>query len=188
MECSGCETSLVLQGAAENKGWFAGAAMPVTRGTVARVLGGTSISPEDCDAGESEQGASSAKTLPVVESHHMKAVFQAVISSSAPEADDLDHLARAAACAAAVTRLRPSRGRIVRTVELENAGAEVVRWRIIEAAVALLTSENLTDVKSCPNCGWFFLDTSKNGSRRWCSMRTCGSLVKARRYYHRVRR
>jgi predicted RNA-binding Zn ribbon-like protein len=115
-------------------------------------------------------------------------VFQAVISSSAPDAADLDRLARDAAGAAAVTRLRASRGRIARTVDLEDAGAEVVRWRIIEAAVALLTSENLTDVKSCPNCGWFFLDTSKNGSRRWCSMRTCGSIVKARRYYHRVRR
>jgi predicted RNA-binding Zn ribbon-like protein len=115
-------------------------------------------------------------------------VFQAVISSSAPDAEDLGRLARDAARAAAVTSLRASRGRIARTVELEDAGAEVVRWRIIEAAVALLTSENLTDVKSCPNCGWFFLDTSKNGSRRWCSMRTCGSLVKARRYYHRVRR
>ncbi|MGH7701051.1 MAG: CGNR zinc finger domain-containing protein [Gemmatimonadales bacterium] len=40
-------------------------------------------------------------------------------------------------------------------------------------------------MKSCPSCGWFFLDASKNRSRRWCSMATCGSSAKARRYYRR---
>lgn len=28
------------------------------------------------------------------------------------------------------------------------------------------------------SCGWIFADTSKNGSRRWCSMDTCGTLSK----------
>ncbi|WP_344746998.1 CGNR zinc finger domain-containing protein [Streptosporangium vulgare] len=36
---------------------------------------------------------------------------------------------------------------------------------------------------ACPSCYWLFLDTSKNGRRRWCSMTTCGSRDKARRYY-----
>jgi len=115
-------------------------------------------------------------------------VFQAVISSAAPDAADLDRLARDAARSAGSIRLRHSRGGhggLTRSIELDDAGAAVVRWRIVDSAVALLTSETLAGVKSCPGCGWFFIDTTKNRSRRWCSMSTCGSAVKARRYYRR---
>ena len=115
-------------------------------------------------------------------------VFQALLSSATPDPADLDRLAADAARAAASARLRHSRGGMVRAIELHDAGAAVVRWRIVDAAVALLTSEKLVDVKSCPSCGWFFVDTTKNRSRRWCSMSTCGSAVKARRYYRRRRR
>jgi predicted RNA-binding Zn ribbon-like protein len=57
--------------------------------------------------------------------------------------------------------------------------------------VALLTGPELGRVKQCPgplgDCGWLFLDTSKNRSRRWCSMEGCGSEAKMRRRHERVR-
>jgi predicted RNA-binding Zn ribbon-like protein len=54
-------------------------------------------------------------------------------------------------------------------------------WRVAFDAVELLRSDRLDRVKSCqPSCGWLFLDTSKNHSRRWCSMRECGFEEKAR--------
>ena len=31
-------------------------------------------------------------------------------------------------------------------------------------------------------CGWLFVDTSKNHSRRWCDMKICGNRMKARRF------
>lgn len=37
------------------------------------------------------------------------------------------------------------------------------------------------------HCGWFFLDTSRNGLRRWCSMSDCGNRAKARRHRARLR-
>lgn len=57
------------------------------------------------------------------------------------------------------------------------------------AAAELLTSLNGRWLKRCmnPRCGWFFLDTSKNHSRRWCEMSACGGRDKARRYYARKR-
>jgi predicted RNA-binding Zn ribbon-like protein len=58
-------------------------------------------------------------------------------------------------------------------------------WPIIGSAGELLLSEDLTQVKECPGCGWLFLDTSKNQSRRWCCMNTCGSRDKMRRYHKR---
>jgi len=55
-------------------------------------------------------------------------------------------------------------------------------------AIRLLTSPEREKVRQCADaqCGWFFLDTSRNGARRWCSMKECGNRNKARR--HRRRR
>ncbi|TNE55545.1 MAG: hypothetical protein EP344_13150 [Bacteroidetes bacterium] len=58
-------------------------------------------------------------------------------------------------------------------------------WLIALSAEALLLGDRMNRVKACDNCGWLFLDTSKNGTRRWCNMQTCGSQIKARAYYHR---
>lgn len=45
-------------------------------------------------------------------------------------------------------------------------------------------------IKHCanPDCVLWFLDTTRSGTRRWCSMtRGCGSKLKARRHQHRTR-
>jgi predicted RNA-binding Zn ribbon-like protein len=44
-------------------------------------------------------------------------------------------------------------------------------------------------VRECaaPACPVMFLDTSRNGSRRWCSMERCGARAKATTYYQRHR-
>jgi predicted RNA-binding Zn ribbon-like protein len=50
-----------------------------------------------------------------------------------------------------------------------------------------LTSDRLQKVRLCgaPACAWLFLDESRNHSRRWCDMTTCGNRQKARRHYRR---
>lgn len=58
-------------------------------------------------------------------------------------------------------------------------------WRIGKSAYEVLTEQPADRIKECEACGWIFLDQSKNRSRRWCNMQTCGSAHKARRYYHR---
>lgn len=39
-------------------------------------------------------------------------------------------------------------------------------------------------IKACanPDCAWLFYDTSRSRTGRWCSMRACGSINKARTY------
>jgi predicted RNA-binding Zn ribbon-like protein len=56
---------------------------------------------------------------------------------------------------------------------------------LIRSAVDLLVSDELKRVKKCgdPTCGWLFLDTSRNKSRRWCDMSECGNRAKANRFY-----
>lgn len=55
------------------------------------------------------------------------------------------------------------------------------------SAVSLLASEHAGRLRECANdeCGWLFVDHSKNGSRKWCSMSDCGNVAKARRFYAR---
>ena len=62
-------------------------------------------------------------------------------------------------------------------------------WMVARSAVDLLASERLPRVHECrgQDCGWLFLDQSRNRSRRWCDMADCGNREKARRNYARKR-
>lgn len=64
--------------------------------------------------------------------------------------------------------------------------ASELAWPVAASAVDLLRTGPLQRLGRCPGCGWLFLDTSRNGQRRWCSMATCGSRTKAARYYART--
>ena len=64
----------------------------------------------------------------------------------------------------------------------ENFELESVLWPIIRSFADLITSEDRKRIKQCGNCGYLFVDNSKNRSRRWCSMEICGNRVKARRF------
>jgi predicted RNA-binding Zn ribbon-like protein len=60
-----------------------------------------------------------------------------------------------------------------------------LRWPIVHAAATLLTEGPLERVKACGGCRYLFLDETKNGSRRWCSMAECGTRAKMRRFVAR---
>ena len=58
-----------------------------------------------------------------------------------------------------------------------------VRHVAIATAVELLSQSPTARLRQCPgdHCGWFFLDTTKRGNRRWCSMSECGQEAKTLR-------
>lgn len=62
-------------------------------------------------------------------------------------------------------------------------------WLVVWSAAQLLTSEEASRVRVCdgPDCGWMFVDRSRNGLRRWCDMATCGTRAKSRRRARRNR-
>jgi predicted RNA-binding Zn ribbon-like protein len=82
----------------------------------------------------------------------------------------------------AVADAQPERRdeRVRPTWELDTL--EALGRPIAYAAWELLTSGPLDRVKRCHACPWLYLDQSKNGSRRWCSMDDCGKAVKMSRY------
>jgi predicted RNA-binding Zn ribbon-like protein len=60
-------------------------------------------------------------------------------------------------------------------------------WPVVRSATDLLVSDHLGQVHRCSGerCDWLFLDSSRNHSRRWCTMRDCGNRAKARRFHAR---
>jgi predicted RNA-binding Zn ribbon-like protein len=69
--------------------------------------------------------------------------------------------------------------------EWRDAGhrLDAVLWPVIRSAAELLASSEVGQIRVCggPACGWMFVDRSRNGLRRWCQMRTCGTREKTRR-------
>jgi len=55
------------------------------------------------------------------------------------------------------------------------------------AAERLLKEGPLDRIRKCGGCEWMFLDLSKNGSRRWCSMATCGNSAKVKKFRTRTK-
>jgi predicted RNA-binding Zn ribbon-like protein len=69
--------------------------------------------------------------------------------------------------------------------QVDASQPESILGSVTEAAADLLTTGKLERIKECPGpdgCGWLFLDTSRNGSRHWCDMKTCGNVAKVRRF------
>ena len=90
---------------------------------------------------------------------------------------------------AAVTALRRERGAYGWDVDVKSGTALALLAPVLWSAGDLLAGPRLDRVRRCanPECGWLFLDDSRAGKRRWCSMTSCGNRAKARRHYHRSR-
>jgi predicted RNA-binding Zn ribbon-like protein len=58
---------------------------------------------------------------------------------------------------------------------------------IVDGAADLLSETQMSRLRKCESCVVHFFDTSKKGSRRWCSMNICGNKIKVAAYQHRKR-
>jgi predicted RNA-binding Zn ribbon-like protein len=114
---------------------------------------------------------------------HVRAALTGLVAQNS------SHLAadpRTASTLAAATNAAP----LVLTVsadgllEVRPTGANVAG--ALSALVHLAYEAQLTGelerLKACQSCGVPFHDTTKNRSRRWCEMATCGSREKTRAY------
>ena len=117
-------------------------------------------------------------------------VFSAVAHGQAPPEPALDMINRMLPNAMDKLRLAVVEGVLQRQWRHESNALDWMLHPVLRSAVNLLTSDRVSRLKECANdgCGWLFLDTSRNRSRRWCDMRDCGNRVKARRHYQRIKR
>ncbi|WP_336207534.1 CGNR zinc finger domain-containing protein [Nonomuraea sp. LPB2021202275-12-8] len=109
-------------------------------------------------------------------------VFDALAEGARAPRADLDSVLAAHAEGVGRARLEAD-GELFRLRWESPRTVRVLLWEVAASAVELLTHGPLDRLGACPSCVWLFLDTSKNRRRRWCSMTTCGSRDKSRRYY-----
>jgi predicted RNA-binding Zn ribbon-like protein len=107
-----------------------------------------------------------------------------------PDPEPLAELNRWVADALAHRHLKPTgSGRFA--IEYDREGP---LWflRPVAADAAELLQGELERVRMCEEsvegrCAWLFLDTTRNHSRRFCSMKDCGNRAKQRRFQQRKR-
>jgi predicted RNA-binding Zn ribbon-like protein len=111
--------------------------------------------------------------------------FAAHAAGDAPPAGALAAIQAALAAAPGRARLRPGRDGFVWEIPREQALLAPVIW----SAGDLLAAPRRARLRQCANsqCLWLFLDDSKAGTRRWCSMSSCGNRAKAHRHYAKTR-
>lgn len=112
--------------------------------------------------------------------------FSAIAAGADPAPAHLNGIHAAHTAAVRHATLGPVGDRVELTWPPADRPAAVL-WPVAHSAVRVLAAGAFDRIHECPGCGWVFLDRSRNGARRWCSMRTCGSRDKMRRFYQRHR-
>jgi predicted RNA-binding Zn ribbon-like protein len=118
----------------------------------------------------------------------MYAIFSAAAAGDPPPGEAMSHFN--AALAEALGRARIERAAEGFAWSWPGSGETLdgMLGPILLATAELLTSDDLERVGECADdrgCGYLFYDTSRNHSRRWCSMESCGNRAKALRHYER---
>jgi predicted RNA-binding Zn ribbon-like protein len=83
------------------------------------------------------------------------------------------------------TSLRKRDGSLVREAFIEWREPADLWAPIVDAAADLLVEAESSRIRKCESCVVHFFDTSKKGSRRWCSMNICGNKLKVAAYQRR---
>ena len=121
---------------------------------------------------------------------HARRATEALANGQAPAAADLAALnAALGAPAGRLALLDLDTPRPQLAFQLDGNERAVAAFRIALSFANFLKREpgERRRLKLCanPGCGFAFLDTSINGTRRWCYMRFCGNRLKARAFRRR---
>ena len=118
-------------------------------------------------------------------------IFVAKTKSKSPAQEDLTILNSVLSPIASSAHLVHHAGRFKWQWDIDENALELPLWLLALSAVDLLTSDDYQWVGQCADedgCGWLFVDTSKNHSRRWCDINDCGNRAKQRRYQKRAQK
>lgn len=124
----------------------------------------------------------------------LHAVFAARAAAKPLPQDRLDHLNELIRQTVAWRRVaadEASGGRDICCVwDFHDAPAIAALGPVTWLAADFLERGDMDRLKACPGeqCGWLFVDASRNRSRHWCSMKTCGNTAKVKRFRQRARR
>ena len=116
-------------------------------------------------------------------------VLNAKAEGGAGAREDLSDIEAEHARAAPFARLSRTGEGYRWSLDPSAAALDAAMQPLVESAVSLLTSAKLERLRRCGNstCYWLFIDETKNHSRRWCEMASCGNVLKVRRHREKAR-
>ena len=111
------------------------------------------------------------------------AVASALVEGRPPNFGDLQIIARAQASAHAAGELIYDDG-FRWSWESSSRMLDLPLWQLADTTVDLFGRQDLSRLRMCAadDCAWLFLDETRNRSRKWCDMSTCGNRAKVARY------
>jgi predicted RNA-binding Zn ribbon-like protein len=117
-------------------------------------------------------------------------IFSAIAAGKNPSRNDFDSFNLQLSQILPKARIRRKGNRIEWGWREDTQNLDRILWPILHSAAELLTSDDRRMVRECRSetCTWLFLDRSKNKTRRWCDMKTCGNRAKWRRHYGKSKR
>jgi predicted RNA-binding Zn ribbon-like protein len=118
-------------------------------------------------------------------------IFSAIAHDSQPEGEDLKVLKGIWEQAISVGEIVPQERGYAWAWDKQPPALEKLLWPVAGATMDLLLVKSLSQVGQCADdrgCGLLFIDTSRNHSRQWCSMDSCGNRAKAQRHYQRSKK
>ena len=115
------------------------------------------------------------------------AVLYALIARREPQTENVAVMDYARKRAFDAARLNAFKLGLRVAWSVERSGLDLITHVVTARALDLLQNVSLDRLRVCAgtDCGWVFIDTSKNGKRRWCDMEVCGNAAKARRFRKR---
>jgi predicted RNA-binding Zn ribbon-like protein len=113
----------------------------------------------------------------------------ALAAGKPTRSEDVDRLTCIHAQCVRVGRLRRIKGHYGWTWNIDEYPVEAILGPIVLSALSVVCQADLSRIKQCPgrDCGWLFVDATKNQNRRWCEMEVCGNRAKQRRLRERRR-
>jgi predicted RNA-binding Zn ribbon-like protein len=117
-------------------------------------------------------------------------IFATIAAQESPDAVDLALLNEALPHAFALPEIIATDNGYGWRWRGDESGLDTVLWPILRSAARLLTEGEHNRIGECADdrgCGYLFYDTSRNRSRRWCDMNSCGNRAKSQRHYARHR-
>jgi len=115
----------------------------------------------------------------------LRTVFTAVLNAQGVPSSALNTINQHLLNHATQQELKKVKGKLELRSIYKYLSVERLLGRIAHEAAVLLESNQLEKLKKCanPKCILLFVDTSKSGRRRWCSMDVCGNRSKAASHY-----
>ena len=121
---------------------------------------------------------------------HVRGVTEALASRHALPEPDVEAIDAALAAPTGSLRLvGPDSAQPQLAFATHAPSTTVFSFQVALSIALFVRSPQRERLKLCanPGCGFAFVDTSINGTRRWCFMRYCGNRVKVRAFRGRQR-